>query len=110
MKTTIPLIAAIAGAVGVAAYVLMNTPAPQHATGNNTIEGAARKTSQWGSKNRIKGAAGNLVGRVKEGVGRMTNNPNLADEGAGDQVTGRVKNAAGAVAQAAGETLHDLNR
>ena len=34
----------------------------------------------------------------------------LADEGAGDQVTGRVKNAAGAVAQAAGETHHDLNR
>jgi len=110
MKTTIPLIAAVAGAVGVAAYTLMNTPAPQHATGSDTIEGAARKTSQWGSKNRVAGATGNLVGRVKEGVGRLTRNPNLADEGTGDQVAGSVKNAAGAVAQAAGQTLHDLNR
>jgi uncharacterized protein YjbJ (UPF0337 family) len=110
MKTNIPLIAAIAGAVGVVAYVLYNTPGPQHSTGLDAVEDAARGTAQWGSKNRIFGSAGNIVGKVKEGFGQITGDPNLADEGAGEQVEGTLKNAAGAVAQAAGQTIHDLNR
>ncbi len=110
MRNTIPLLAAVAGAVGVAAYILMNTPAPQHATGSDAVEDAARKTARWGSKSRIGGAAGNFVGKLKEGAGRLTGNAGLADEGAGEQVAGSLKNAAGAVAQAAGQTLHDLNR
>jgi uncharacterized protein YjbJ (UPF0337 family) len=47
---------------------------------------------------------------VKKAVGRATGNPDLADEGLGQQVVGEFKDAAGSVAQAAGQTIHDLNR
>ena len=106
---SLPWILAALG-IGVAAYVVMNTPGPEYATGNDGVERAARRTSQWGSKNRIGGAGANILGKIKEGVGGLTGNPSLTDEGVGDQVAGSVKNAAGTVAQAAGQTLHDLNR
>jgi uncharacterized protein YjbJ (UPF0337 family) len=96
--------------LGVTAYVLAKTPGPQYATGSDSVEDAARGTSQWGSKARIRGAGGKFVGKLKEGVGRATGNPDLADEGVTDQIAGSLKNAAGEVAQAAGQTLHDFNR
>jgi uncharacterized protein YjbJ (UPF0337 family) len=34
----------------------------------------------------------------------------LADEGIADQFVGTVKSEAGALAQAVGKTIHDLNR
>lgn len=102
----------IFAAVGIAAaaYVVANTPGPEYATGNDDIEGAARRTSVWGSKSRISGSSTHLVGKLKEGFGNATGNPDLANQGVVDQVAGSVKNAAGAVAQAAGQTIHDLNR
>jgi len=96
--------------LGVVAYVIAKTPGPQYATGSDSLEGAARDTSQWGSKARVRGAGGKFVGKLKEGVGRATGDPDLQDEGVGQQVAGSLKNAAGKVAQAAGETIHDLNR
>jgi uncharacterized protein YjbJ (UPF0337 family) len=96
--------------IGLAAYVVMNTPGPEYATGSDSIESAARGTSRWGSKNRISGAGNTLAGKLKEGFGNVTGNADLADEGAGDQIVGSVKDAAGAVAQAAGQTIHDFNR
>jgi uncharacterized protein YjbJ (UPF0337 family) len=101
----------IAGtAIGVAAYVVLNTPGPEYATGNDTLEQAARRTSQIGSKTRIRGAGGKFIGKAKEAFGNATGNSDLADEGVGDQIVGSLKDAAGTVAQAAGQTLHDLNR
>ena len=47
---------------------------------------------------------------MKEGFGRATGNPDLADEGVADQIAGSLKNAAGQVAEAAGQTIHELNR
>jgi len=105
----LPWIIALAG-LGAAAYVILNTPGPEYATGSDTIEGAARGTSQWGSKSRIRGAGGKFVGKAKEAFGNATGNPDLADEGVGDQIVGSVKDAAGSVAQAAGQAIHDLNR
>ncbi len=96
--------------LGVAAYAIAKTPGPQYATGSDTLEGAARDTSQWGSKARVRGAGGKFVGKMKEGFGRATGNPDLADEGVADQVAGSLKNAAGQVAEAAGQTIHELNR
>jgi uncharacterized protein YjbJ (UPF0337 family) len=106
---TFPWILAAVG-LGVAAYVVMNTPGPEYASGNDDIENAARKTAAWGSKNRIKGTGTNLRGKLKEGIGNLTGDPDLANEGLVDQVAGSVKDAAGAVAQAAGETIHEFNR
>lgn len=109
MIKSLPWIAAAAG-VAAAVYFLKNMPAPQHATGSSTVEDAARRTSAWGSKQRITGTGGNLMGRVKETLGRATGNENMMNEGAFDQVAGAVKDTAGELAQAAGQTIHDLNR
>ncbi len=95
---------------GIAAYYILNQPGPQYATGNDDIEDAARGVSSWGSKQRITGAGGDIVDKVKEGVGRITGNDEVAGEGVFEQVAGAVKDTVGEAAQAAGETIHELNR
>jgi uncharacterized protein YjbJ (UPF0337 family) len=96
--------------VAVAAYVVLNQPGPQYATADDDVEYAADRTALWGSKQRLSGTGGRLAGRFKEGFGRATGNDQLAGEGAADQLAGAVKDTAGKVAQAAGQTIHDLNR
>ncbi len=99
----------IAGvAFGAAAYYIANLPEGQYA--DRDVERAAADTSLWGGKQRVKGTGGNLVGKAKEGFGRATGNDDLAAEGVGDQIVGGVKDAAGKVAGAVGDTLHDLNK
>lgn len=99
----------IAGvAFGAVAYYIANQPEPQYASGD--VEDAAFKSNVWGGKQRIQGTGGSLVGKAKEGFGRATGNDDLQAEGIGDQVVGTVKDAAGKVAGAVGDTLHDLNR
>lgn len=94
----------------IAAYILINQPGPQYATGDDDVEYAAGRATLWGSKQRVAGAGGNLGGRLKEGFGRVTGDDQLAGEGAADQVVGALKDTAGRVAQAAGQTVHDLNQ
>lgn len=96
--------------VGLAAYFVLNQPGPEYATGNDDVEDAAGKTSLWGSKQRISGKGAGLVGKIKETVGRVTGDEDLAGEGVADQVVGAVKDTAGQAAHAIGETIHDLNR
>jgi uncharacterized protein YjbJ (UPF0337 family) len=101
----------LAGAgVGLAVYLVLNQPGPQYSTGDDDVENFADDTSLWGSKQRLGGAARGLAGKVKEGVGRVAGDDQLADEGVADQVVGSVKDTAGQVAHAVGETIHDLNR
>jgi uncharacterized protein YjbJ (UPF0337 family) len=107
---TLPWILAGVGAGVAVAYVILNQPKPQAATGWDSVENAARRTTGWGSKSRLSGAGSKVAGKLKEGIGRITGDADLADEGVGDQAVGAVKNVAGTVAQAAGDTLHDLNR
>jgi uncharacterized protein YjbJ (UPF0337 family) len=45
--------------------------------------------------NRVKGAARNVGGKVKEGVGRAVGDEKLKREGQVDQVSGKVENAVG---------------
>jgi uncharacterized protein YjbJ (UPF0337 family) len=96
--------------VGVAAYIVLNQPGPQYATGDDDLEYAANRTSLWGSKQRLSGTGGNLAGKIKEGFGRVTGDDQLADEGAADQLVGAVKDTVGKTAQVAGQAIHDLNR
>ena len=77
---SLPWILAAVG-VGAAAYILYNTPGPKYATGSSDIEGAARSTSQWGSKSRLRGAGGKFVGKAKEAFGNATGNADIANEG-----------------------------
>lgn len=96
--------------IGMLIYLVANTPGPQYATGSDTLEDAARSAADWGTKQRVTGAGAGVLGRVKEGLGNVAGNPDLADEGTGDRVTGEIKEGVGSFAQAAGQTLHDLNR
>ena len=106
----LPWIVAGVSAGLVLAYIAMNQPAPQHEGGWDSVEDAADSTWKWGSKARVSGAGTNLGGKLKEGVGRVTGDQDLADEGVVDQAVGSVKDAAGTLAHAASDTLHDLNR
>lgn len=74
------------------------------------VEGAAARLGAWGAKQRVTGAGGQVFGRVEQGAANLTGNPDLGDQGAFDEAAGVVKNAAGKVAQAAGSTLHNLNK
>jgi uncharacterized protein YjbJ (UPF0337 family) len=108
MKTIAWLTAGVG--VGLVIYLIANAPAPQYATGSDSVEDAAHNAAGWGTKQRATGIGSNLAGKVKEGLGNLTGNPDLANQGAADQVAGSVKEGVGKFAQAAGQTLHDLNR
>jgi uncharacterized protein YjbJ (UPF0337 family) len=104
----LPWILAGIGVGFVLAYVTLSEP--QTETGWDSAENAADRAWRWGSKARLSGAGRNTAGRFKEGVGRVLGDNDLADEGVADQFVGTVKSEAGALAQAVGETIHDLNR
>lgn len=96
--------------VGLVIYLIANAPEPLYATGSDTLEDAARSAANWGTKQRVTGTGTGVLGRVKEGLGNLAGNPDLANEGTGDRVAGEIKEGVGEFAQAAGQTLHDLNR
>jgi uncharacterized protein YjbJ (UPF0337 family) len=100
----------VAVSFGVLAYIVLNQPGPQYATGDDDVEYAAGRTTLWGSKQRLAGSGGSLAGKIKEGLGRVTGDDQLANEGAADQLVGAMKDTAGKAAQVAGQTIHDLNR
>jgi uncharacterized protein YjbJ (UPF0337 family) len=103
------IIAGVGIGVGVT-MLLFNESGPEYATGYDGVESAARKTFGWGTKKRAEGKVGSFAGAIKEGVGRLTGDDQLAGEGAADRVVGKMKDAAGQLGHAAGETIHDLNR
>ena len=104
-----PWVVAAAG-LGFAAYVVFTRSAMEYAAGPGGAEDAARTAFGWGTKQRVSGVGGQLSGRLKEGVGRITGDDNLAGEGIADQAAGLAKDAAGSVAQAVGQTIHEFNR
>ena len=103
------IIAGVGIGLGVT-ILLFNESEPDYATGYEGVERAARKTFGWGTKKRAEGKVGSLAGAIKEGVGRLTGDDEMAAEGAVDRVVGNAKDAAGQLGHAVGETIHDLNR
>ena len=51
-------------------------------------------------KDRAKGSATNLGGKVKEGAGKVTGDEKLKSEGKLDQAKGKVQNAVGGIKDA----------
>jgi uncharacterized protein YjbJ (UPF0337 family) len=96
--------------VGVAAYIISNQPGPMDPYGDPDVEDAADQAAFWGSKRRLSGTGSRLAGQVKEGIGRVIGDDEMAGEGAVQQVAGAVEDTVGKVAQAAGETIHNLNQ
>ncbi len=52
---------------------------------------------------RIEGAAKNIGGKIKEGVGKVTGDEKLKAEGRAEQVEGKVQNTVGGVKDAINE-------
>jgi uncharacterized protein YjbJ (UPF0337 family) len=59
-------------------------------------------------KDRVKGAADDVAGRVKRQVGEWTDNPNLQTEGAAQQIKGKAEKAWGNVKDAARDASTDV--
>ena len=94
----------------VATYIFLDRRASRYAAEYDEWERAADRTDLWGSKQRIAGTGRDFLGRMKEGVGRLTGNDELAGEGAVDQIAGAVQDTAGKVANAASDAIRDINR
>ncbi|HET9099188.1 MAG TPA: CsbD family protein [Acidobacteriaceae bacterium] len=94
----------------VATYIFLDRRAARHAAEYDEMESAADRTALWGSKQRIAGTGRDLLGKVKEGVGRITGDDDLAGRGVVDQVAGSVQDTAGKAANAASDTMRDFNR
>jgi uncharacterized protein YjbJ (UPF0337 family) len=56
-------------------------------------------------KDEAKGAAKDLKGSIKEGVGKATGDERLEAEGAGERVAGKVQKGVGALKDAARDAL-----
>lgn len=52
---------------------------------------------------RIEGAAKNMGGKIKEGVGNVTGDEKLKAEGKAEQVEGKVQNTVGGIKDAINE-------
>ena len=52
---------------------------------------------------RIEGAAKNIGGNIKEGVGKITGDEKLKAEGRAEQVEGKVQNTVGGIKDAVNE-------
>jgi uncharacterized protein YjbJ (UPF0337 family) len=103
----IPWLIAGIGLGAVAVYILSSTP--EYSTSSDTVEGVARKTFGWGTKQRIAGKGQAAVGAVKQGIGKLGGDPDLEDEGSLNRVVGNAREAVGKLGEAAAETIHDLN-
>jgi uncharacterized protein YjbJ (UPF0337 family) len=57
-------------------------------------------------KDRVEGAATNIKGKVKEGVGKMAGDSKPEAEGKADQIKGKTQNAVGGLKDKAREVLN----
>ena len=101
----IPLALGIVGT-----FIFLDRRASRYATASDEWENAADRTDLWGSKQRVAGTGRGMVGKVKEGVGRITGDDDLAGEGIVDQAAGAVQDTAGKAANAASDTIREFNR
>lgn len=108
MKAFPWLIAGLAVGAAVMVIAILNEPETDYS--DPDVEHAANRIGAWGAKQRFTGSGENIYGAVKQKVGEVTGNYDLADEGAGDQTIGHIKDAAGKAAGAVSDAIHDLNR
>jgi uncharacterized protein YjbJ (UPF0337 family) len=104
-QTWVPLAIGI-----VATYIFLDRRAARYAAQYDPLESAADRTDLWGSKQRIAGSGRSLLGKVKQALGRITGNEDLADRGVVDQIAGAVQDTTGKAANAASDTLRKFNR
>ena len=60
------------------------------------------------NRDELEGKAEQLKGKVKQGVGDLTDNERLQDEGAVDEAAGNIKEGYGKARRKVGEALDDI--
>jgi uncharacterized protein YjbJ (UPF0337 family) len=60
------------------------------------------------NKDEIKGKAEQVKGKIKQGVGEMTDDVDLQDEGAVDEAAGKLQEGWGTTKRKTGEAVEDL--
>ena len=60
------------------------------------------------NRDELEGKAEALKGKIKQGVGNVTNDPNLHDEGVVDEAAGKTQDTIGRARRKVGETIEDL--
>ena len=60
------------------------------------------------NRDELDGKADQLKGKVKQGVGHLTDNDRLHDEGAADEAAGKVQEGYGKARRKVGEALDDI--
>jgi uncharacterized protein YjbJ (UPF0337 family) len=60
------------------------------------------------NKDQVEGTIDQLKGKVKQGVGKATNDPALHDEGVADEVSGNVQEGFGKAKEKVGDAIKDL--
>ena len=94
----------------VAAYLILDRRAARYAAGYDDLEAAAIRTADWGSRQRITGIGRRLLGRLKEKLGQLTGDEDLAERGVMDQIAGAAQDTSGRAAHVVSDAIHDLNR
>ncbi|MGE3344542.1 MAG: CsbD family protein [Vicinamibacterales bacterium] len=62
------------------------------------------------NKNEREGKMDQVKGKVKEGVGHVTDDPNMKDEGQMDQTKGKVQEGVGKVQREVGERMENAGK
>ena len=60
------------------------------------------------NKDELDGKADALKGRIKQGVGDLTDNDRLRDEGVADEAAGEIKEGVGKARRKVGDAIEDL--
>lgn len=94
--------------VGLAVHMVSKNANQQYAGAD--ADSAANETGSWGTKQRVKGTGGSLLGQAKQGVGKVTGDKQMQGEGVVDEAVGNVKDAAGKAAHAVSDVLLNANK
>ena len=60
------------------------------------------------NKDQVEGQLDQVKGKIKQGFGKATNDPELHDEGVADEVAGDVKEGFGKAKEKVGNAVKDL--
>ena len=60
------------------------------------------------NRDELKGNLDQIKGRAKQGVGDLTNDPDLINEGAADQAGGEAREGFGRARRKVGEAIEDI--
>ena len=60
------------------------------------------------NRDEVEGKAKEIKGRVKQGVGDLTDDQNLHDEGVADEAEGEVQKGFGKAKRKVGEAIEDI--